>query len=353
VGRVLETIFRRPYTFLIILLVIPLVSIAVVYVLVPRSYQAQASLWAFQRYAVVGPTGPESDLNSSPAETQATALAELLQTRSFDLTVAQQANLAPSLNLGSSVLSNPVKLNQALYVELSHKVDVTPSTTGDNLLTIDYANIDPLVAQKVVQVVVQDYGQQSTQFSTYEGQQLLTAYQAQLVSAQNAEHQAASTESQYLSSHPSLTPAELPNDPQYQSLHAQTVDDQTNVQNIQSEIATVQQEVSTQGTSADSLFKIVDQAQVLSSPVSRSKSFIYAGGISFAVALLACLIYLIVLLRRNRGIYTPPDLQKVTVLPVLMQLPHVVPESVSYLTDTGLSSTSLSIEKGSSRYLDF
>ena len=353
-GRVLEAIFRRPYRLLALLILVPLVSVAVVYVLAPRMYQAQASLWALHRYAVIGATGPESNLQDTPADTQSAALTELLQTRSFALEIAHEVNLAPTLKLSDDVLSNPAKLNDALYNEISHNVTIT--SQGYNLYLISYANRDPQMAQRVVAQIVNDFGNQSTQLSVEEGQQLLNAYQAQLVSAQSAENRAATAESSYLSAHPGLSVQQLANDPQYQSLHAQTLQAQSNVQSIQNEISSIQQQISTQGSGPASLFKLIDAPHLPSQPVSRLKNFLYAGGISLAIALLGCILYLVILLRRDRSIYTPLDLRKVTNLPVLIQLPHVAPAVVPHLLEAGaVSGSQLSAknERAKGRYLDY
>src|SRR5947209_2703031 len=91
----------------------------------PHKYQSTASLWAFRRYVIIGATGPESDLSSTPAQTQATALSELLQSRSFALLVAKGTDLAPTLSLSSSVLADPQLLDDALVNDISHNVVVT------------------------------------------------------------------------------------------------------------------------------------------------------------------------------------------------------------------------------------
>ncbi len=81
--KVIEILFRNKGKLLALLLLPILVSGVVVFFL-PRTYQATARLWALHRYAVVSATGIESDLQSTEAMTQATALNEFLQTKSFD-----------------------------------------------------------------------------------------------------------------------------------------------------------------------------------------------------------------------------------------------------------------------------
>ena len=92
--RTLEAIFRHPLQLLILIILPPIIAVAVAYFMTPRTYQSTASVWALQRYFVIGATGPESNLAAFPAQTQATALTELLQTRTFALAVAQTVLVA-------------------------------------------------------------------------------------------------------------------------------------------------------------------------------------------------------------------------------------------------------------------
>jgi uncharacterized protein involved in exopolysaccharide biosynthesis len=125
---------------------------------------------------------------------------------------------------------------------------------------------------------------------------------------------------------------ELANDPEYQSLHAATQQAQANVQNVQDEIASIQQQITAQGSGSSSLFKTIDAPHTLNQPVSRVKTYLIVGGIALAVALLACVLYLLTIVRRDHSIYTPLELQKVTDLPVLLQLPHLEHALVPALT---------------------
>jgi hypothetical protein len=292
-------------------------------------YQATASLWALHRYAVIGATGLESNLNATPAETQATALSELLQTRAFALTVAHGTNLAATLKLDSSTMSDSQLLDEALYNEISRKVQVTPQSY--NLLEVIYANPNPQVAQQVVEAVLNDFGIQSVGFSLLEGQRLLEGYQPQLVTAQSAADAAAKAESQYIAAHPNLTPNQLPNDPQYALLDAKRLLALNTLQNLQNTIATIKQAIGAQGQTAAGLFQVLDAPQAASRPLSRLRQYLIGGGIGLGMALLACTLYILMLVRRDRGMYTALDLQKVTVLPVMMQLPQLSSATVSRL----------------------
>lgn len=342
--RTLELIFRHPLQLLTLIALLPAIGIAVVYVMVPRTYQSTASLWALQRYFVIGSTGPESDLLSTPAQTQATALTELLQTRSFVDSVVKGIDLASALGLDSAVLNDPQLLEEDLFNEISKHVVVTPSAY--NLFEISYANRNPQIAQQIVASVIARYGTQGLALSVVEGQNLLGSYQAQLVTAQKDLNSAVTLETQYARARPGLNQAQLATDPQYALLDAQRVQAQTTVQNLQNTINTIQQSISTQGTQVETLFQVIDTPQYL--PVSRTKNYLFGGGIGFAVALLASILYLVIMVRRDRGIYSPDDLQGLVAFPIVMQLPNLEPATVSLLTTQKIHGQAL-LTDGSSR----
>lgn len=322
----LEAIFRRPMRLLLLILLLPALSGAVVYFL-PRSYQATSSLWALRRYVVIGATGPETDLQSTPAQTQATALTELLQSKTFALAVANETELASTM--GASLRADPQALDDALYQEISTKLLITPS--GYNLFVITYTNQNPKVAQEVIQATIHNYDLQSQAFTAVEAQQLLDSYQTQLAQAKQQQSAAAQAEAQYIRQNPQLTEQELQTDPQYQLLHSETQQAQANVENIQSEIDTLNQEIAQQGTGSENLFKVLDSPANGVRAVSRTKTYLTGGGIGLGIALLACVLYIVISVRRNRVIYTPFDLEKIAPFPVVMELPQLSPATKSLL----------------------
>lgn len=315
--KTLEVIFGHPRQLLVLLLLPLVLSLAVVFVL-PRSYQATATLWALRRFEIIGATGPESDLLSSPSSTQATALNELLQTRAFALAVANDANLPSTLD--PKVRANPSERDDALYQDISKHVVVTDQ--GYNLLSISYTNQRPSIAQQVVQATIKNYGLQSSGYSVAEGQRLLEAYQAQLKSAKDNAASATQAAAQYLKDH-DLTPAQAAVDPQYQLLNGQAQQAQANMLNVQNAIAQVNQQLTTIGTGAQGLFLIIDSPQIPNRAVSRTKPLLLGASVGLGLALLACAIYILILVRRDHAVRSPQDVERATELPVVMQLPEL------------------------------
>jgi hypothetical protein len=339
-SRTLEVIFRRPLSLLVLIVLLPIVGVAVAYFL-PRTYQVSASLWALRRYEVIGASGPESDLTSTPAETQATALSELLLVRSFALSVANATSLPSTLD--PAVQANPQARDDALYTEISTKVKVTAG--GYNLFVVSYENKYPDVTQQVVASVIKNYGLQSEGFTVVEGQILLEGYQTQLTQAQQQAAATTQAETKYIAAHPQEKQADLVNDPQYAYLHAQTLQAQATLQNIQTEIATINQEISAEGKASESLFKVLDAPVVPVKPVSRLKTLIFGGAIGLGLALAACTLYIIITLRRDRTMFSVSDLRKVSPYPVVLQLPLLTTATKELLIKPPLAAYSQPIDE--------
>jgi uncharacterized protein involved in exopolysaccharide biosynthesis len=321
--KVIEVLFRRKWG-LLALLVLPMLVGAAVAVKLPREYQASAGLWALRRYEIIGATGPESDLTSTPAVTQASTLEELLQSRSFALAVAYDTDLSKQL---AGANPGAQGLQDALYTEISQHVVATP--LGYNLFDITYTNTDPVVALQVITAVVSHYGSDSVSESTAEGEQLLSSYQTQLKEAQQQAQQATQTAGEYLKAH-QLTPAQAQVDPQYQLLVTQANQANAVVSTIQDDINTVQQQLGTLSTGSSGLYIVIDAPAVPNRPVSRTKTLLLAGGIGVAAGLIAAIGYFLLLLRLDQALYSVADLPSVTPYSPLIQIPRLPRRSIQW-----------------------
>lgn len=327
--RVLEIVFSR-WIQLIALLVVPLIIALGIVLAQPRQYEASATIWALRRYEVVGATGAESDLNASAAETQATAITEILQTKTFALAIARQANLASTYS--ASAQSNQDQLDSAMFDDLSTHVTATP--VGAYIVSITYDNKRPDIAKAVVKAVIDEYGTSAAAFATSESKQLLLIYQEQLQQAQDASKKATAAAATYLRENPG---ADKNQDPQYQALATAATNAVGNVTQIQGQIDTINNTIQTIGVGSNTLFKVVDQPAAGVNPISRSKTLIEGVAIGAVVGLLACIIFIVIMMRRDRSIYSVADLQKITEAPVLLQIPHM-PSRILAQTVDGVDS---------------
>jgi hypothetical protein len=303
------------------MLLIPAIIGGGVAFLLPLSYQTSATLWAFKRYEVIGATGPESNLQVTPAQTQATALTELLQTAEFDVPVAESANLKSVLKLSSQQLSNQQALKDAYVTNISKNVQVVAK--GTNLYQVSYTNSDPQIALKVVSAVIAEFRVKGPVFSVYAGKQLLQVYNDQLPKLQSDYDAARANESNCKPPQDSTSTNNL-----CATLHDLTVQAATRLQNLQSAITTLTQDIDAnqkivdEGVPGNAFFRTVDPP-VLPDATSRSKVLFTTGGIGTAVGLVACVLYMLIVIRRDRAFYSALDVQKATSYPILMQVPQL------------------------------
>lgn len=328
VRRILEALLRYPLQLLILFALCPIAGIAVVYLTVPKTYHATAILWATHKYDELTATSLDTNDLSTPAETQVTALSELVQTRSFSLTVAREANLVVTLK--AQIRDNPQSRDDALVMAISQYVQIQAS--GYNLFTITYTSTNPQVAQRVVAAIIDNYGQQSQNIAAPGEQNLLGAYQSEFSQAYTNTQKAVTAESQYIQSHPELTQSKLQNNPRYQQLYAQMQHAQLNLQKIQDSIAAVEQDIITHRIIATSLYKVLDTPTV--EPVSRLKILFLGAGAGLAIGVVGSALFIALVIRRDRRVYTSEDLQKVIAYPVVMELPRLSPKTVPILIKT-------------------
>lgn len=265
-----------------------------------------------------GASTSTQDATTTPAATQAAAITQILQTKSFALAIGKAANLASTYS--KSAQSNPAVLNDTIVTDISTHVHATAS--GANLVTITYDNIKAPVAQRVVQAVVNQYGLSAAEFASSQSKQLLLISQQELQQAQVTATQANAAVTAYQISHPGAT---AQNDPQFQVLQANATNALWQASAVQRIIDQLNSQTSTVGTGSNELFSVIDAPSVGYQPISRSKVLLTGAGIGLAIGLLACIIYIAILMRRDRSIYSVADLQRVTKAPVLLQIPLMPP----------------------------
>ncbi len=324
--RSLEKFFRY-WAQILALLLIPIVVALAIAWKQPPQYEASATLWALQRYSIIGATGPEADLTSTPATTQATAVTDLLQSRTFDLAIAKETNLASMFD--AATRADPNKLDQAIVQELSTKV--TSTAAGYNLYQIVYDNKNPKIAQQVVAAIVDRFGVYATGYSIVEAKQLIQAYQSQLGPAQQNAFQSSQVAANYLASHPL---AATRGDPTYSLFLQQELGAQANVNTIQSDITQLNLQLASIGGNQSGLYRVIDPPKVNSQPVSPVKTLALAGGIGAGVGLLAAILFCVTVMRRDRSAYTVDDLSRFTELPVALELPLLKPALVAAAIQT-------------------
>ena len=336
-DRVIRAITHHPIRLLILIL-LPIAIGGLIAYRLPRQYTATATLLALHRYDSLTATSVDSSSLDTTAGTQVTALNELLQSRSFALEVAQEANLASTLT--SEVNADPISRDNALVTDISQHV--LAQVQGSDLFTITYTSTIPQITQQVVAAVIDNYQKVIQATVATEGQNLLETYKAQLAQAQQSAQVTAAAESDYALAHPLLTASALQLNLQYQHLQAQALQAAQTLQNIQTDITLLEQNITTHAIVAASLYTVLDRPVVPSQPVSRLKSLLLGAGAGLAIGLLAGALFIALTAGRDRKVYSSADLRKLTAYPVVMELPHLSPKTVSVLVKTRRRPNSLS-----------
>ena len=284
-------------------------------------------MWALHRYDALTATSVDTSSTDTPAETQATVLSSLLQTQSFPLAVAREANLASTLP--ADIQADPIQSDDTVVNIISHNTVVQATTNDFFVITFTYT--DQQSTQKVVAAMINLYGQQIQHTSATNEQNLLATYQTQLTKALQQQQNAVAAEAHYQQAHPLLTGNALQQDLQYQYLQEQALQAQQNLQNIQTGMSTLQQDITTHAVIASTLYQVVDAPAVPTRPLSRVKTLLLGAGAGLAIALLACTLFIVLAMSRDRKVYTSSDLQKVIAYPVVMELPRLSSKTVSVL----------------------
>jgi len=76
---------------------------------------------------------------------------------------------------------------------------------------------------------------------------------------------------------------------------------------------------------------VLDEPVVPNQPISRLKSLLLGTGVGLAVGVLAGALFIALIARRDRKVYSSDDLRKVTSYPVVMELPQLSPKTVSVI----------------------
>jgi len=323
VRRVFEAIFGH-WMRVVLLMLVPLVAGAAVAFTAPRKYQVTASLLAVQAFATIGVNGPITDPYASAAQTQATVLEELLQTRTFNLAVGQQTDIASTFD--AATRANPQKLDDAIAADISTNTVVAPG--GGYLYTITYTGKSPTVAVQVVSAIIKEFGPAITQVANADGKQLQDFYQQAVRDDTKAWQAAVAAASACVRT--STVPSAAVQDPECVALEGQRDQAAATLQHAKDALNQVESQMAL-NTGQSGFFTVYDAPQKPIAPQSRAKTIImYVVG-GFVLGLFAAALYILILLRRDRTIVDPRDLERAVGYPVLVELPALPGPSASML----------------------
>lgn len=108
---------------------------------------------------------------------------------------------------------------------------------------------------------------------------------------------------------------------------------------------TVSLGTSSPGTTASTFFNVLDAPALSSTSASWVKLLLGAGAVALALAILAAIVYIVILARRDHAVYSAQDVQSVAGLPVIMQLPTLSPAAV-FLSASSVRNTAHHVDGG-------
>jgi uncharacterized protein involved in exopolysaccharide biosynthesis len=318
--RYLRTFFKRWYLYIIPIVILPAVvtvygygklmlynSTALLYVDKPVFLSAQDFGW---------------NPYLSPAQNEASSMAELLLSETFVDNIAARTDLAATYNLDTRGGKDQA------FARIAPEVAITASTAGPNVLLLSVTDKNPRIAQQVAAALLDGYTAYFEDHRLQLDQQAVTLYTQQLATAQGQLNQATQRVQEYLYAHPGVS-AGANTDPQLAQLQQELSQDQAQVNQLNSQLSVVKQDMQATASPGSGLFRVLDAPQVPLQPtIEKKKLLVYTGG-GLAAAL--ALIGLIVagLTQLDRKVYLAADLQAIADsldldLPALETLPVIV-----------------------------
>jgi uncharacterized protein involved in exopolysaccharide biosynthesis len=259
-----------------------------------------------ERGAVVGSTtlGGLSGGNpyASPAQNAVDAIGELLQSKNFLVTVAKSTDLATQYDLN-------LRRNQDIVASwIQADVSVTPSPVGQETFYVVVDDKSPRLAQQIAASLIDQFSSTYTQRQIDDNKRAEGVLVQQVAQASSQVTQDQQRINQYKNAHPSV--AYTPDDV-YAAYQQQYLQDQTQLKNIQDQLAQLRLNNSALQSGALSVFRELDPPLVPLQPTLKLKKLlVYPGvGLGLALALIALIAGLLTLF--DRSIYSQQDVRSI------------------------------------------
>jgi capsular polysaccharide biosynthesis protein len=315
--RVIEVLFR--HLFLLLLPLIVILPVTAYLTLRSRSVQWQSvsTAWVNQATAI----STQDHLGNTPAPTQATLLANFIQTRTFAHAVLAQTPLASELDGGAG--------EAAAIADFQKAVAVAPS--GNQFVTITVKETSPELAYAVSEALIAEFAQQIQQEANSESQSSVTLAQDAYNKASAQYTTSLNALATYLGQHPDIAnpaanstgPGAQLIDPAYAQLLNQASSDQAAYDGAKQRFDDAKQQAQGGAAALPFTFTLVDQPQKPTMPIVEKKTaLLRLPAIGLAVALMLSTVVGIYLILADRRIFGADDLDALG-LTVLGTLPDL------------------------------
>ncbi len=200
--------FRRHRKLFCLPVILGVLAAAFFLFAVSKSYTSSASLWVDSDAPAPSSIGATTGapLTEPPSTAVQGILSELLETRAFDSSVAENSLLGKSLGSSAAV--------QTKAVDTLGAGQIVQSVPGNQILSVSYSASSPGVAESVLGAVVTQLRNYTNRLTAEHNQGAVAYDREQAKADETALAAARSNVSAYLAQHPGATQ----NDPNYASL---------------------------------------------------------------------------------------------------------------------------------------
>lgn len=293
---------EHAFRLLPILIVLPVLALAVatLYVLrAPREYESRATLWISESGTAGNGSAQLGAENTyaTPAQRQATSIAQLLGTDSFALAVAQRSGL---FDPGSD---HDLDWRTADYVarETAALRFIRRSTyaqaDGTNLMSVVARSDDPAEAQALADSVTALYLERVSSEATRKTDLAVAFYQQRLTSAKATLDELDHAVSAYVAAHPRASSTDVgPFDAAFERLKSSFTTQNALVTGLQKDLEVAQLDATTTAAAEKGRYALLDAAALPTVPLSRGLRTLavpFAGALGLSLMLGAGMLFIV------------------------------------------------------------
>lgn len=325
--RYLETFYRYRLLIVAPLMIAMLAGVSLV-VLQPRTYEASTKLWVDATFL-----GQRTTDNAyiTPADAQSSVVLELLKTRSFAIKAGQRFDLADTIieqdlqaapdwrmRLGALVRGhlNPPppsvptqrQVDDQSYTLVSQHTKVLVS--GPNVITISFQNANRGVAARAAQAITEQFLAEVLSSQQAQATAATTFFGAQVKAAQAGLAAADSKVYEYLATHADQRAPNAVPDVPLTALRRDDEDARQRYDALLTKLDDAQLQAAISAQATPNGFRIIDDAQIPSAPVSALKVYLASVAATLVAGVLLALVALLTLAGSDTSLRHPVEVEK-------------------------------------------
>ena len=295
--RALDVIFQHLFRLIAVLLLVPLVA-GGVGLLLDHSATVEARIWADKPIFTPAFATDRFASDDSPADIEAGILRELVGTSQFTTEVLTAVDRRyPNFST-----------DEQNRQEADLQTNVTVTTQGTHLFTLDYKTPNTARGRVVVDAMIAAFGRQVQALDTSQVSVTQTALRGQVDQAQRDMNDAVQRAQTYLAQHQSQS---VQNDPTYQTLIAQAQSKTDSYLAFQAQLDQAKGSQTAVYTLQSSFFHVVDQPFVVPLKIDQHLPAVKYLAFALVGVLAAEALFVYVVARRDPHIRAVQDIRRV------------------------------------------